>query len=307
MQNAFNGLINVSHHANHVHPNYIPEPEQPGYVEHFRNTIHPNPNLAFNSTLISSRQIMAPLVYPQANPSNLMHDACNQRGAIPPALYIHNPLHSHHSSHSKEHISRALLMTGVPAGISESAIREEIERSWGAIRSLQFERASEGIILVQFFDLRSAKQALKDMQSKHLLRQQRFRINHEEISSKLHSSAAMAANAASSSSGTKENPNLCMNPILHGIWTAEQEESSCAAQEGSKGLICGHVVWAQYIAPWNMPVEDAHNQGTLVLFNVGSDISMRELREVFERFGECRHTYTYIISVSFCRYVIKSP
>ena len=88
----------------------------------------------------------------------------------------------------------------------------------------------------------------------------------------------------------------------------EDMESSCAGQEESKGLICGHVVWAQYIAAWNMPVEDAHNQGTLVLFNVGSDISMRELREVFERFGECRHilhthsqTYIYTcISFSFC-------
>mgnify|MGYP000347208972 CR=1 FL=1 len=297
MESAYNGLINVSHHANHVHPNYIPEPEQPGYGGRFSNTIHPNPNVAFNSALISPRQMMAPLVYPAATPSNPMHDACNQRG-IAPAIYVHNQLQSHHSSNSKEHISRALLLTGVPPGASEAGVREEIEKSWGPIRSLQFERASEGIILVQFYDLRSAKQALKDMQSKHLLRQQRFRLSQEEISSRLHShhnlisSPAMAASACSSSSA-KENPNVCMNPILHGIATVEQQESSssCAGQEGSKGLICGHVVWAQYIAPWNMPVEDAHNQGTLVLFNVGSDISMRELREIFERFGECRHNY----------------
>jgi hypothetical protein len=173
----------------------------------------------------------------------------------------------------------------------------------------------EGLIMVQFFDLRCAKQALKDMQSRHLMRQQQFRMNQEEMmqqknrhsldsassssssSSTSSSSASPASSLSSSIAETGSNPGagttsmdtqavmITANPNPPGYG----DGGACrvaAAEKTTKGLICGHVVWAQYIAAWNMHVDDSHNQGTLVLFNVGSEVSLRELRQVFEEFGK---------------------
>lgn len=55
----------------------------------------------------------------------------------------------------------------------------------------------------------------------------------------------------------------------------------------AKGLIGGSVVWAQYTTPFTHQ-PDGLNQGTLVVFNLDSDISMDTVRSVFESYGMYR-------------------
>ncbi|KAJ1405354.1 Terminal EAR1-like, RNA recognition motif 3 [Sesbania bispinosa] len=58
----------------------------------------------------------------------------------------------------------------------------------------------------------------------------------------------------------------------------------------ARGLIA---VWAQYILPARDGVPDGQNQGTIVVFNLDSEMDAESIREIFEAFGpvkEIRHT-----------------
>ena len=62
------------------------------------------------------------------------------------------------------------------------------------------------------------------------------------------------------------------------------EGQSSGTPISAKGLIGGSVVWAQYTTPFTYQA-DSLNQGTLVVFNLDSNISMEALRSVFESYG----------------------
>ncbi|CAM8884085.1 unnamed protein product [Rhodiola kirilowii] len=52
------------------------------------------------------------------------------------------------------------------------------------------------------------------------------------------------------------------------------------------GLIAGCVVWAQFIIPAIIDsVADGHNHGTIVIFNLDSNVSAQTLKRIFEAFG----------------------
>ncbi|MCO5563687.1 hypothetical protein L7F22_017334 [Adiantum nelumboides] len=159
----------------------------------------------------------------------------------------------HGFGNPKEHVSRTLLISGIPAHISEAQLQEELEW-WGAIRGIQADAHPQGLtVKVQFFDLRAARQALRDMQQNlHMAHQHHLLHN------------------------TKMNPTQRYHP------------DDGFALHGRKGVLCGSVVSAQYIGSWGMAVPDAHNQGTLVLFNVGADVNMQDVRQIFEAYGHVR-------------------
>ncbi|KAI7748883.1 hypothetical protein M8C21_032804, partial [Ambrosia artemisiifolia] len=51
------------------------------------------------------------------------------------------------------------------------------------------------------------------------------------------------------------------------------------------GLIDGCAVWAQFTFPVAGELPDGYNQGTLVVFNLNSDVTTRTLKETFGAFG----------------------
>ncbi|TKY60212.1 terminal ear1 [Spatholobus suberectus] len=60
----------------------------------------------------------------------------------------------------------------------------------------------------------------------------------------------------------------------------------------ARGLLAGGTMWAQYTLPSRDAVPEGHNQGTVVVFNLDSEVDSETLREIFEAFGpvkEIRH------------------
>ncbi|RVX04283.1 Protein terminal ear1 [Vitis vinifera] len=53
----------------------------------------------------------------------------------------------------------------------------------------------------------------------------------------------------------------------------------------ARGLIAGRAVWAQFMIPVSTCTLDDYNQGTLVIFNLDSEVSTSSLRDIFETFG----------------------
>ncbi|KAI5065430.1 hypothetical protein GOP47_0020125 [Adiantum capillus-veneris] len=170
-------------------------------------------------------------------------------------VYTHKHFHPYYGW--KEHISRALVISGVPPSLDVSHLHQELEQ-WGHVRAFHADRLSQGILSVQFFDLRASRQALRDMQNQHLIRQHRFQQH-------LHAQNGMQFQGRVVLSGANED-----------------------SASVSRGLLCGTVVWAQYVASSSVPCPDGHNQGTLVLFNVDADLVLQELQKVFEKYGDVR-------------------
>ncbi|CBI16829.3 unnamed protein product, partial [Vitis vinifera] len=56
----------------------------------------------------------------------------------------------------------------------------------------------------------------------------------------------------------------------------------------ARGLIAGRAVWAQFMIPVSTCMLDDYNQGTLVIFNLDSEVSTSSLRDIFETFGSIK-------------------
>lgn len=52
------------------------------------------------------------------------------------------------------------------------------------------------------------------------------------------------------------------------------------------GLVAGRAVWAQFAFPVTVGFPDGNNQGSLVVFNLNSDVTIGKLKQVFEPFGK---------------------
>ncbi|CAM6008604.1 unnamed protein product [Sphagnum balticum] len=103
--------------------------------------------------------------------------------AVPTPYHIEQPhlytqasgssLIAHPALTGREHVSRALLLNGVPIDMDEHQLKKEMEE-WGPVRALGMERQHEGLVTVHYYDLRHTKEALGDIQQQHLWHQQRM-------------------------------------------------------------------------------------------------------------------------------------
>ncbi|KAF8080352.1 hypothetical protein N665_0952s0010 [Sinapis alba] len=84
-------------------------------------------------------------------------------GALPPTP-PHLPL-------SSSIPTRTLVLLPVPADVSESSIRRDLE-VFGEVRGVQMERAHEGIVTVHFYDLRHSQRALREIRERHMHQEQ---------------------------------------------------------------------------------------------------------------------------------------
>ncbi|PIN05652.1 Protein Mei2, essential for commitment to meiosis [Handroanthus impetiginosus] len=149
--------------------------------------------------------------------------------------------------------SRTLLLSMVPASVSESTVRRELE-VFGDVRAVQMERRREGLVTVHFYDVRDAQAALMAIQEQHM--QQQFRLGRH-YDAVLNNSMALM---------TVAPPPPPPPP-------------------SARGLISGRVVWAQFTTPVTSGLPDGNNQGTLVIFNLDPGVSTSHLKEIFEAFG----------------------
>ncbi|PIA30344.1 hypothetical protein AQUCO_05600049v1 [Aquilegia coerulea] len=150
--------------------------------------------------------------------------------------------------------TRSLLLTTVPIEVTEESIKNELQ-IFGEIRAIQLERLrGEGLVIVHFYDLRHAETALMEIREQHMQQQNRLRQHYNML--------------------------LTMRPMMVPIPFPFPIPPSF-----NRGLISGKTIWAQFVFPVGVPVVDAHNQGTIVLFNLDSSVSASMLKEIFQTYG----------------------
>ncbi|CAK9254674.1 unnamed protein product [Sphagnum jensenii] len=182
-----------------------------------------------------------------------------------------NSLIAHPTISGREHVSRALLLNGVPSDMDELQLKREME-VWGPVRAMGMERRHEGLVTVHFYDLRHTKDALTDIQQQHLWHQQRMqRRLQRQRSGGLH---------LPGDSGYDRQDRG--KHVDRGV----DDASGDLGMKSSRGLIGGKVMWAQYTSPVGAAAgPDALNQGTLVVFNLDANMSLDDLRAAFEKYG----------------------
>ncbi|KAK4488796.1 hypothetical protein RD792_004585 [Penstemon davidsonii] len=148
--------------------------------------------------------------------------------------------------------SRTLFLTMVPPSVSESTIRRDLE-IFGDVRAVEMERRRQGLITVHFYDVRDAQTALVAIQQQHMQQQFRLGRHYESV--------------FNNSMGLSHPPPPPPFPTT------------------ARGLISGRVVWAQYTTPVTSGLPEGCNQGTLVVFNLDSRVSVPYLKQIFEPFG----------------------
>lgn len=172
--------------------------------------------------------------------------------------------------------SRALLLSMVPADVSESTVRRELE-VFGDVRAVQMERVRDGIVTVHFYDLRQAQEALVAIQEQHM--QQQFRLRR-------HYDAVFAQNSFGSNL-LLPSSQLVLPPL----------------PPPARGLIAGRAVWAQFSVPVASTLPDGNNQGTLVIFNLEPEVNPSYLKQIFEAFGMEKYV---LVVVNFSKLNSKS-
>lgn len=190
---------------------------------------------------------------------------------IPGGSFAPNPVTG------REHVSRALLLNGVPPHLDDVQLKKEMEQ-WGPVRAMGFERRLEGLVTVHYYDLRHAKEALRDIQQQHLWKQQRMQ-QHFQLSQKQQRGGG--------------NPRVHSDSVYHRQDSGKHSElvldsREVASSSSTRGLVGGVVMWAQYTVPVGTAVgPDGQNQGTLVVFNLEVDMPLDQLKAAFEKYGGC--------------------
>ncbi|XP_057948355.1 protein terminal ear1 homolog [Malania oleifera] len=152
--------------------------------------------------------------------------------------------------------TRAVLLSSVPPNVSESTVRRELE-VFGEVRAVQMEKVREGMVAVLFYDLRRAQEAVAEIRKQHMMQQSRM---------KRHFDAVLARDSAF---GRLESE--CLSPVPQ--------------PPPARGLVGGCAVWAQFMIPATSSVPDGTNQGTLVVFNLDSEVTATALKDIFQAFG----------------------
>eukprot|EP00850_Spirogloea_muscicola_P013930 SM000097S24783 [mRNA] locus=s97:214572:218446:+ [translate_table: standard] len=248
----------------------------------------------------------------------------------------------------RDHVSRALLLIGVPAGFSDIALWNELGR-WGPLRALMLERQHEGLVTAQFYDLRHARSCLRDIQRQHLRQQQRMQRHFQRLSlqsaqggqgppqpaeggapegqqkgphkrlgstgrggravesvtgdagpaggeEQEHSAAAAMAESGQAKAAVEgeaeegEEEEVEEEGEEEGVRRQQEEADDEEDEADDRGLLGGRAVWAQFTVPPppGPHVTDAHNQGTLVVFNIDVNMPLDQLRAVFEVHGSVK-------------------
>ncbi|GAV59784.1 RRM_1 domain-containing protein/RRM_2 domain-containing protein [Cephalotus follicularis] len=158
--------------------------------------------------------------------------------------------------------TRTLVLSSVPCDVSESLVRRELE-VFGEVRGVQMERVVDGIVTVHFYDLRHAERASKEIREQHM--QQQSRLRNQYCALMMMQQQQLPRNSASFEVGGE---SLVVPMPLP-----------------ARGLIAGRAVWAHFIIPASNAVPDGCNQGTIVVFNLDSDVSSTTLKDIFGVFG----------------------
>ncbi|KAI5055504.1 hypothetical protein GOP47_0029025 [Adiantum capillus-veneris] len=206
----------------------------------------------------------------------------------------------------RDRMSRALQLIGVPTEMSEAQLTEELGL-WGEIRALDLSRHSEGLITIHYFDLRSAKNALSDIQNQHLLHQQRVQqqISQDRRSQQLHVSPSNQSPPPDRTSSPAATPDVqasiaVLTDQLPGsqvsaAYSPTSVDTEAAATLG-RGLVGGKPVWAHYTIPVGLDTEDclnqgtlsSLNQGTLVVFNLDASMHADVVKGIFDGYGRVK-------------------
>ncbi|XP_062110510.1 protein terminal ear1 homolog [Humulus lupulus] len=170
--------------------------------------------------------------------------------------------------------TRAVLLSSVPSEMNESMVRRELE-AFGEVRGVQMERLYDGIVTVHFYDLRHAENALREIRDQHMQQQTRLRDYHFMISNSTTSSTIATTNASLvvPNSGLEEY-NWATSVLL-----------PPPIPPPARGLLAGRAVWAQFVIPATNSVPDGYNQGTIVIFNLDSEVTASTLQDIFQSFG----------------------
>ncbi|KAK1408703.1 hypothetical protein QVD17_40701 [Tagetes erecta] len=152
--------------------------------------------------------------------------------------------------------TRTLLLSSVPSDVSESILRRDLEL-FGDVRAVQMDRIRDGLVTVHFYDLRQATEALHEIQHQHMQQQYRLRKHFESIS---------------------------FSPEIH-FHHPNMLSFSPPLPPPAPGLVAGRAVWAQFAFPVTVGFPDGNNQGSLVVFNLNSDVTTGKLKQIFEPFG----------------------
>ncbi|CAN6464399.1 unnamed protein product [Victoria cruziana] len=208
---------------------------------------------------------LPPFVYPYTYPCEFSPCPLPPAAPPPPCAPLRPAARaSELAPGGRDNASRSLLLSSVPPGASEGCLLRELEL-FGPVRGLEMENIEQGLVVVHFYDVRHSQRALAEIQEQHMMQQSRLAQ---------HYTALMRA-------GEMVVPPPPPPPL--------------PSTNHSRGLIGGCAVWAQYSsAPMRVSKSagrgllDAHNQGTLVVFNLDSEVSSSLLQNVFEAFGAVR-------------------
>jgi uncharacterized protein YeaC (DUF1315 family) len=140
---------------------------------------------------------------------------------------------------------------------------------WGDVRAVVSDQKNQGLVTVNFYDLRCAKEALRDIQQQHLIKQQRMQ-QHFQFSQKQRGTPT-SSNSRETMYSADERQDAANIFDMHTDCSGLSSNSPASA----KGLIDGVVMWAQYTLPLGTAAgPDGMNQGTLVVFNLDINTTM---------------------------------
>ncbi|KAD5317192.1 hypothetical protein R6Q59_032524 [Mikania micrantha] len=182
---------------------------------------------------------------------------------LPVPVPVHVPLNPPSLPPPSTTPTRSLLLSSVPSDVSESIIRRDLEL-FGDVRAVQMERVRDGLVTVHFYDLRQAIEALHEIQEQHMQQQYRLRKHFDALT------LLSPENYAPSYAYHANSFSLPPFP------------------PPAPGLVAGRAVWAQFTFPVAAGFPDGNNQGTLVVFNLNSDVTAGTLEEIFEAYGSVK-------------------
>lgn len=171
---------------------------------------------------------------------------------------------------------RTVILSGLTGEEGDEELRSELER-WGAIRSLNTKSLAHGTAVVQFYDIRHAQAAVREIQQCHVANGNGtgYKNKHGNDNGSSHRQDVEQESALPSSESSNNDEERGSSPAL----------SSSASSEGLpavRQMFGGRDVAAQY-ASWQAATDP--NQGTLVAFNLDPAMPLEDLWAAFEVYG----------------------
>ncbi|XP_066315586.1 protein terminal ear1-like [Miscanthus floridulus] len=157
--------------------------------------------------------------------------------------------------------SRVVVLCLVPPHAKERDVAQAMV-PFGAIRSVDAcALASEGMATVHFFDIRAAELAVACVREQHMRQQSRL--------GQLYAAAAVP-------------PAWAPAPPTPQAWDWAHPHPH--PNDDGRGLVLGQAVWAHF-APG---ADDGENSGSLVVLSPLPGVSVADLRQVFQAFGDLK-------------------